>query len=199
MEKMIWGLSKRAANYRPAATCPSTVRPLQVHVPACCRRRMQVGSRGDPGLPPLRSVRAAPEPIRRGCRQPIRGGPTTFQHHDTVIGTLRRAGFSVEMAAHAYSWLDSYVYGLALEEAALPFDTNTVADVAGAMLAAIPLRRVPRTSLVDDRACPRAWLRLGQRLRVRAQSDPRRPRAASRPAGRRFRRPIADPFTPLRR
>jgi hypothetical protein len=44
-------------------------------------------------------------------------GPTTLRHHDTVIGTLRRAGFSVEMAAHAYSLLESYIYGFALEEA----------------------------------------------------------------------------------
>ena len=43
---------------------------------------------------------------------------------------LRRAGFSVEMTAHAYALLDSYVYGFALQEAALPFQgTATAADV----------------------------------------------------------------------
>jgi AcrR family transcriptional regulator len=57
-------------------------------------------------------------------------GPATLQHHDAVIGTLRRAGFSVEMTAHAYALLDSYVYGFALQEAALPFQgTDTAADV----------------------------------------------------------------------
>ena len=49
-------------------------------------------------------------------------GPATLRHHDSVIGTLRRAGFSIQMAAHAYSLLDSYIYGFALEEAGLPFD-----------------------------------------------------------------------------
>ncbi|HJY43496.1 MAG TPA: TetR/AcrR family transcriptional regulator C-terminal domain-containing protein [Propionibacteriaceae bacterium] len=56
-------------------------------------------------------------------------GPATLRHHDAVIGTLRRAGFSVEMTAHAYALLDSYVYGFALQEAALPFQgTDTAAD-----------------------------------------------------------------------
>jgi AcrR family transcriptional regulator len=57
-------------------------------------------------------------------------GAATLRHHDAVIGTLRRAGFSVEMTAHAYALLDSYVYGFALQEAALPFQgTSTAADV----------------------------------------------------------------------
>ncbi len=31
-----------------------------------------------------------------------------------VIGSLRKGGLSIEMAAHALSLLDSYVYGFAL-------------------------------------------------------------------------------------
>jgi AcrR family transcriptional regulator len=50
-------------------------------------------------------------------------GPATLRHHDSVIGCLRAAGFSVQMAAHAFSLLDSYIYGFALQEASLPFDT----------------------------------------------------------------------------
>jgi AcrR family transcriptional regulator len=58
-------------------------------------------------------------------------GPATLRHHDMMIGTLRAAGFSVEMTAHAYALIDSYVYGFALQEAALPFDgPETVTDVA---------------------------------------------------------------------
>jgi AcrR family transcriptional regulator len=48
-------------------------------------------------------------------------GQATLRHHDAVLATLRRAGFSVELAGHAYSLMDSYIYGFALEEAALPF------------------------------------------------------------------------------
>ena len=47
--------------------------------------------------------------------------PATLRHNDAILGTLRRAGFSVEMTAHAYALLDSYVYGFALQEAAMPF------------------------------------------------------------------------------
>src|SRR5438309_7553744 len=48
-------------------------------------------------------------------------GPATLRHHDAVIGTLRAAGFSVTLAAHTFSALDSYIYGFALQEATLPF------------------------------------------------------------------------------
>jgi AcrR family transcriptional regulator len=51
-------------------------------------------------------------------------GPATLRHHDAVLGCLREAGFSVELTAHAYSLIDSYIYGFALQEASLPFDTG---------------------------------------------------------------------------
>lgn len=61
-------------------------------------------------------------------------GPATLRHHDANIATLRRAGFSVELTAHAYALIDSYVYGFALQEAALPFEADTLADVAAPMM-----------------------------------------------------------------
>jgi hypothetical protein len=42
-----------------------------------------------------------------------------------VLGCLRRGGFTVEQTAHAYSVLDSYIYGFALQEASLPFDSGS--------------------------------------------------------------------------
>ena len=48
-------------------------------------------------------------------------GPANLRHHDTVIATLQTAGFSAELTAHTYALIDSYVYGSALQEAALPF------------------------------------------------------------------------------
>jgi AcrR family transcriptional regulator len=53
-----------------------------------------------------------------------RPGPATLRHHDAVIGCLRNAGFTIAMAAHAYSLLDSYIYGFALQQASLPFETS---------------------------------------------------------------------------
>jgi len=50
-------------------------------------------------------------------------GPATLRHHNAVIGSFRGAGFSVEMTAHAFSALDSYIYGFALQEATLPLAT----------------------------------------------------------------------------
>jgi len=49
-------------------------------------------------------------------------GPATLRHHDAVIGCCHNAGFSIEMAAHAFSLLDSYVYGFVLQEVNLPFN-----------------------------------------------------------------------------
>ena len=71
-------------------------------------------------------------------------GPATLRHHDAVIGALRGAGFSIKMTAHAYSLLDSYIYGFALQEAvSLPFDKETAPDVAEAMLAQVPSGTYP--------------------------------------------------------
>ena len=62
----------------------------------------------------------------------VQPGPATLRHHDSVLRKLREAGFSVELAAHAYSLLDSYIYGFTLNELSLPFDTSEgAAEVAG--------------------------------------------------------------------
>ena len=51
-------------------------------------------------------------------------GPATLRHREAVTACLRRAGFTVVMATHANWILDSYIYGFALQEASLPFDTS---------------------------------------------------------------------------
>jgi AcrR family transcriptional regulator len=71
-------------------------------------------------------------------------GPATLRHHDAVIGTLRAGGFSVAMTAHAFSAIDAYVYGFALQEATLPFQSpDEVPEMAGSMLAAMPVDDYP--------------------------------------------------------
>ncbi|MFJ9846348.1 TetR/AcrR family transcriptional regulator C-terminal domain-containing protein [Kitasatospora sp. NPDC101155] len=71
-------------------------------------------------------------------------GPATLRHHDAVLACLRTAGFSIELAAHAYSAIDSYVYGFALQERGLPFDSpEETAQVAEAMLARFPAGQYP--------------------------------------------------------
>jgi AcrR family transcriptional regulator len=62
-------------------------------------------------------------------------GPATLRHHNAVIGSLRSAGFSVAMTAHAFALIDSYVFGFALSESALPINgPETVTEVATAMM-----------------------------------------------------------------
>jgi AcrR family transcriptional regulator len=73
-----------------------------------------------------------------------RPGGATLRHHDAVLGLLRRAGFSVPLAGHAYSLLDSYIYGFALNEQSLPFDTSQdVAAVGQGMLEQFPAGAYP--------------------------------------------------------
>lgn len=58
-------------------------------------------------------------------------GPAHLRHREAVTACLRRAGFSVVMATHANWLLDAYLYGFALQEASLPFDTaDEFADMA---------------------------------------------------------------------
>ncbi len=72
-------------------------------------------------------------------------GPATLRHHDAVIGSLRAAGFPIAMAAHAFSALDSYIYGFALQEATLPLgDTEEeTVEVAQMMMAQVPTDQYP--------------------------------------------------------
>jgi AcrR family transcriptional regulator len=71
-------------------------------------------------------------------------GPANLRHHDAVLGILRTAGFSVELAAHAYSVLDSYIYGFALQETGLPFETpEETAEVARTIMAQFPADQLP--------------------------------------------------------
>jgi AcrR family transcriptional regulator len=71
-------------------------------------------------------------------------GPATLRHHDAVLGILRTAGFPVELAAHAFSVLDSYIYGFALQEANLPFQTSEeLATMADTILGHLPADEYP--------------------------------------------------------
>lgn len=63
-------------------------------------------------------------------------GPANLRHHDHVLRLLVEAGFTIEMAVHAYNAIDSYVYGFALQERNLPFESpDKVRDVAEHILA----------------------------------------------------------------
>ncbi len=63
----------------------------------------------------------------------IEPGPASQRHHNAVMGCLREAGFPFAMAVHAYSVQDAYIYGFALQEKTMPFDS---AEESGAVVQA---------------------------------------------------------------
>ena len=106
-----------------------------------------------------------------------RPGPANLRHHDAVIGSLRAAGFDIAMAAHAYSLLDSYIYGFALTKMNLPFEPpTTVADVAETMLEPFPADEYPNLVEFITEHVMKPGYDFGGRVRVRSRPDPRRPR-----------------------
>jgi AcrR family transcriptional regulator len=62
-------------------------------------------------------------------------GLASIQIREAILGCLRQAGFSVEMTIQAYSVQDAYIYGFALQEKGLPFESaEESTDVAKATL-----------------------------------------------------------------
>jgi AcrR family transcriptional regulator len=70
-------------------------------------------------------------------------GPANLRNHNAVMGCLREAGFSFEMAIHAYSAQDAYIYGFALQERDLGFETPRSAGEAAQ-------RRAQMIGALDD-------------------------------------------------
>jgi AcrR family transcriptional regulator len=70
-------------------------------------------------------------------------GPFTLRHHDAVLGRCRAAGFSVEMSAHAFSLIDSFIYGFVLQEITLPFTDDNVEEMVDQMIAHLPQEEYP--------------------------------------------------------
>ncbi len=71
-------------------------------------------------------------------------GQSNMRHHDAVIGNLRSARFDMAMAAHAYSVLDSYIYGFAQTQMNLPFEsTADIVELSQEMLRAFPVNEYP--------------------------------------------------------
>jgi AcrR family transcriptional regulator len=66
------------------------------------------------------------------------------RYPEQVVAILRRAGFSPEMALHAFFTLDSYIYGFVVQEENMPSGTpEELAEMAGSILSALPAREYP--------------------------------------------------------
>ncbi len=80
-------------------------------------------------------------------------GPANLHHHDAMLGTLLAAGFSIEMAAHAYLLLDNYIHGFALQQANLRLRGSKQApDVTRGMLEPYPPNEYPNLGAMLEHA-----------------------------------------------
>jgi AcrR family transcriptional regulator len=70
-------------------------------------------------------------------------GPANLRNHNAVMGCLRKAGFPFQMAIHAYSVQDAYIYGFALQEKDLRLETSDSAGEAAQ-------RRAKAIGALDD-------------------------------------------------
>jgi AcrR family transcriptional regulator len=71
-------------------------------------------------------------------------GLKRLRYFDWVIGTLRRAGFSIELALHAFSLLDSYIYGFGRQQFNMSAGSGAEPEeMAEAFLRAIPADEYP--------------------------------------------------------
>lgn len=108
--------------------------PLDMDWTAAVRHRCVSARRvlnRHPWAPPLMESRTTP-------------GPETLGHHDAMIACLRRGGLSIELTAHAYATIDSYVYGFALQEANLPFGgEEQIGELDDDNLQALPVDEYP--------------------------------------------------------
>lgn len=75
-------------------------------------------------------------------------GPERLRYFDWVIGTLRQAGFSVDVALHAYSALDSYIYGFARQQANMTSGEPGSPETAQQLLSEIPTDEFPHLTEV---------------------------------------------------
>jgi AcrR family transcriptional regulator len=58
-----------------------------------------------------------------GRMEGTHSGLANARVHDAVLGCLRQSGFSIETTIQAMSVQDAYIYGFALQEKDLPFET----------------------------------------------------------------------------
>lgn len=71
-------------------------------------------------------------------------GPASMTYYDAILRCLREAGFSLQLTAHAFAVLDSFIYGFALQELNLPFeDSDDLEELADHILEQMPTDQFP--------------------------------------------------------
>ena len=73
----------------------------------------------------------------------INVGPAMLRYIDRTIGCLRQAGFSWEMADHAWNAIDNHIYGFTLQALNFPIEATEYAETAESFIAHIPPDQYP--------------------------------------------------------
>lgn len=66
------------------------------------------------------------------------GGPRRLRYFNAILGTLKRAGFPIDLASRAFSLLDSYIYGFCRQNDSRPADATGEISSAEAFLQTLP-------------------------------------------------------------
>jgi AcrR family transcriptional regulator len=74
--------------------------------------------------------------------------PIRFRYANSVLGILRQAGFSVELAYQAFLTLDSYIYGFVLQEVSWPYGPEELPAVVDRLRPQIAAGEYPHVSEV---------------------------------------------------
>ena len=108
----------------------------------------------------------------------ISPGPINLSHHDAVIGCLRNGGLSIQMSAHAYAILDSFIYGFAFEESVLPAGGGEgFAEVAEQIAEQFPADDYPHLAELTFEHVLKPGYDFRRLIRIRTQPDNRRSRS----------------------
>jgi AcrR family transcriptional regulator len=70
-------------------------------------------------------------------------GPAMLRYVDATLGCLHAAGFSLEIADHAWNAIDSHIYGFTLQKLNFPFEPSEYAEAATTGLSLIPAEQYP--------------------------------------------------------
>jgi len=73
----------------------------------------------------------------------INVGPAMLRYVDSTLGSLREAGFPMEMVDRAWNAMDSYIYGFTLQELNFPFQPEEYSDAALTYLPQLPADKYP--------------------------------------------------------
>ena len=83
-----------------------------------------------------------------GCR------PARVRYMDWLLGRLRGAGFSPQLAYHAYHALDSHILGFTLWEAGHSVDTDDLPDAVGSFIRQLPSTTIPTSPNMPSSTSP---------------------------------------------